>query len=117
MSDRKARSIHTEFTPEQRERWERAVEEEQRGRAENVARLPRLRAALEEDNISGQLRRAIVAGGLSLPQLAKQAAVPVETLDDFMAGDAPLDSDALARVAAVLGYELTPVSISEASQE
>lgn len=117
MSERKARSIYTEFTSEERERWQRAVEEEQKAQADNLARLPRLQAALEEDNISGQLRRAIVAGGVTLPQLAKQAAVPVEALDDFMAGDAPLDSDALARVAAVLGYELTPVSASEPTHE
>lgn len=110
MSERTARSIHTEFTPEERERWQRAVEEEQKARGDNLARLPRLQAALEEDNISGQLRRAIVAGGITIPQLADQAAVSVEALDDFMAGEKPLDSDSLARVAAILGYELTPVS-------
>ena len=114
---RKARLIHTEFTPEERDRWQRAVEEEQKARADNLARLPRLQAALEEDNISGQLRRAIVAGSVTLPQLASRAAVLVEALDDFMVGDAPLDSDALARVAAVLGYELTPVSASEPTHE
>ena len=110
MSERKSRSVHTQFTPEERDRWQHAVEEELNARADNLARLPRLRAALEEDNVSGQLRRAIVAGAMPLPVPASRAAVPVRVLDDFMAGDAPLDSDALARIATVLGYELTPVS-------
>ena len=114
MKERNARSVHTQFTPEERERWQRAVEEEQNARADNLARLPRLQTALEEDNVKGQLRRAIVAGGLTLPQLAERAALSVEALDDFMAGDRPLDSDALARVAAVLGYGLTPVTASGA---
>lgn len=99
MPDRRLR----EFTPELRERWLRAVEEEERARPANSRRALRTFAAIEEQTFSGELRRAIIASGIHVQEIAKRAQVPFDALDAFMGGDAPLDSDAINRIVRTLG--------------
>lgn len=78
---------------------------------ENVARAQRSLAAIQEESLSGELRRAIVAAvhhGTSVRHVAEQAGVPFEILNAFMGGNATLDSEQFSRVAAVLDCHLVP---------
>jgi hypothetical protein len=102
MSERKQ---HT-WTAEEQARWRAGVEEELQAMPENIARAKRFRAALAEPGVAGQLRRAIVDRHIRTADLAEQAGVSFESLDGFLFGESPLDSDAFARVAAALRYEL-----------
>ena len=108
MDKREIRRVHGTFTPEQRQRWLHAVAEEEAARPDNLARLERRRAAMAEQSISGELRRAIAGCGLRLHDLARRSDVPAAALSDFMAGDAPLDTDQVSRIAAVLDCHLAP---------
>lgn len=103
--------IIRQLTPEERERWLQAVEEEEHAMPENIARGQRSLAAIQEESLSGGLRRAIVAAvhsGSSVRNVAEQAGVPFETLNAFMGGNATLDSDQFSRVGAVVKCELVP---------
>ena len=106
MSERK---IHTP-TDEESARWRQAMEEELLAKPDNVAYAKRFRAALAEQSISGQLRRAIVGRRIPLPELAQQSAVPLDALEGFLDGERTLESDAFARLAAALRYELVEVA-------
>lgn len=94
------------WTAEEAARWRAGVEEELQGKSENIARGKRLREALAEQNVAGQLRRAIVDSRTGLAELSEHSGVPHAALDAFLFGESPLDSDAFARVAAALRYEL-----------
>lgn len=104
----------SKYTPEQIEemtrRWDRGIEQEQAARHANLARDKRFWAAMQEQNFSGQLRRALFDSGIDPAEIARRADVPLTELADFQAGDAPLDSDAVGRLLRVLNYELTPAS-------
>ena len=99
-------------TPEEveaiKERWRRAAAEEEAARPANVARDRRLHEALQEQSLSGELRRAVFDSGLDVAVIADQARVPMKSLADFMTGDAPLDTDAAGRIASVLNCHLVP---------
>ncbi|HUQ68689.1 MAG TPA: hypothetical protein VM165_04150 [Planctomycetaceae bacterium] len=68
----------------------------------------RRQIAMSDNSISGQLRRAISQSRLRYEPLALEAGVSFEELADFMAGDAPLPSTAIDRLAAVLHQTLVP---------
>ncbi|MBW3542573.1 MAG: hypothetical protein KY476_20105 [Planctomycetes bacterium] len=93
--------------------WEAAVDEEERAIPENRARGRQFFTALREQTLAGQLRRAISASPMRLAEVAEKAGVSPDALKAFMFGDAPLDSDAFGRVAAVLSCELAPAEKSQ----
>jgi len=86
------------------------VDQAEAERPDMIDRDRRRRAALQEPGVAGQLRRAIAAAGIRSPELAQRAGIPLAALSDFLAGDAPLDTDTAARLADVLRYELVPIS-------
>lgn len=102
MDKREIRRAHRTPTTEERERWLRARDEEEQAIPENIARLERRRTATAEQTTSGELRRAIASCGLRMHDLAQRSGVPVETIDDFMCGDAPLDFESLRRICVAL---------------
>lgn len=110
MIERPKRTIR-QLSPEERERWLRAVQEEELAMPRNIAGAQRSLAAIQEESLSGELRRAIVAAvhtGTRVRDVAEQAGVPFETLNAFMGGNATLDSDQFSRVGAVLDCHLVP---------
>lgn len=66
---------------------------------EMLERAARRRAALAEQNVSGQLRRAIAASGSHYEALCAQSGITFDQLTDFMAGDAALTSRDVDRLA------------------
>jgi hypothetical protein len=95
------------LTPEQLERLRAAQQQEQADRPQAVEQYHRLSVAAEEQSLSGALRRAIHRGDLPLPVLAERANVAVMKISEFLGGEAPLASDEMDRIAAVLGYRFT----------
>lgn len=59
--------------------------------------------------IAEQLKKAIVASGLSLYSLAKQAETTPEQIGRFLKGERDMRMETASRIAAVLGLELTPI--------
>ncbi len=97
---------HVELTPQQREQRRKAVAEEEAGRPANVAAHHARQAAAKEPGLSGDLRRAINASGRRPEELAAAAGIDLHLLSDFRAGTAVLPSDAVDRLAEVLGLRL-----------
>jgi hypothetical protein len=62
--------------------------------------------ARQEPTLSGSLRQAIHDSGLSLEAVADQAGVAPLLLDEFLTAERTLTSDALDRLARVLGCSL-----------
>lgn len=102
MDKHEIRRSHRTLTEEERQRRQRAFEEEEQAIPENIARLQRCRAATAEQTTSGELRRAIASCGLRMHDLAERAGVSAETIDDFMCGDAPLDFESIRRICITL---------------
>ncbi|MGH7201445.1 MAG: helix-turn-helix domain-containing protein [Planctomycetaceae bacterium] len=107
---REARRIHRELTEDERSRLQQARAEVEREKPQIIERGRRIRQAVEEDTVSGQLRRAMAESELRTEELAEQVGIDRQSLADFMAGDSTLDSDTLSRIAALVGYELQPIS-------
>jgi len=68
------RRVHLRFTPEQRNAWQAAVEEELAAKDENIAHLRKVRAAAEQPGFFGDLRRAIVLSRRPAGELANRSA-------------------------------------------
>jgi hypothetical protein len=90
-----------------------SAEELQRLRAAADAELPefieraeRRRRAMEEQNVSGQLRRAIADDGFRFQALAAAAGVSTQEIADFMTGDIALPSTAVDLLAAEMHQKL-----------
>jgi hypothetical protein len=94
------------FTPEQRNEWRAAVEEELAAKDENLAHLRKVHAAAEQPGFFGDLRRAIVLSRRPLPELAQQIGVAPRVFSDFQAGEAELPSAALDRLIETLDLRL-----------
>jgi len=110
------RRIHVELTPEQREAWRQAAEEEQANKEETIARFHRMQAAEKEPGFLGDLRRAINASGHRTIKLPEEIGVEARLLGDFRTGEADLPADAIARLVDVLHLRLMqeiPASQSE----
>lgn len=75
---------------------------------EILERLRRQEVAIQEQSVSGQLRRAILETKLLYPDLCRLSGVTLEELDDFMTGE-PVSTKVFDRLAAAMKYELTPV--------
>lgn len=97
-----------ELTPEQQARLAEARRQVERELPELIAQGRALRQAADETTLSGELRRAIHASELSLARIANEAGITLLQLDEFLTGEATLPSDAIDRLAALLGYELSP---------
>jgi hypothetical protein len=66
----------------------------------------RLHDAKREATMSGALRRAIHSSKILLPDLAEAADTDMETLDAFLTGEQPLDSDIMDRLTKILKLKL-----------
>lgn len=66
--------------------------------------------AASEETFSGHLRQAIHRGPLPLTVLMQRTGIDKNALVAFLRGDAPLPSDAIDRIAAVLGLALQPTA-------
>ncbi len=89
-----------------RESTQASRESHQKMLAEAEAALPgfleraeRRREAMGEQNVSGQLRRAIAEDGFRYGELAKLAGITPQELADFMTGDIALPSTVVDRLA------------------
>ena len=96
-----------ELTPEQQARLVEARRRVERELPELIVQGQALRKAAHEPTLSGELRRAIHASELSLARIADEAGITPLQLDEFLTSDATLPSDAIDRLAALLGYELS----------
>jgi hypothetical protein len=101
---------------EWRRNWEQALKETEVEKPELIAEGLKMRAAAEEPTLSGSLRRAVHKSSLSLPEIIERLETSPDEFSDFLTGDHSLPSDALDRLAAILGYELVPVGTEAESQ-
>ena len=75
---------------------------------ELIAKDQRLSDAMRERTPSAALRRAIHVSKILLPDLADRAGTDMDTLDSFLTGDQPLNSDIVDRLAMILKLRLAP---------
>jgi len=94
------------FTPQQRDEWKAAVEEELAGKEANVAHLRKVQAACEQPGFFGDVRRAMALSRRPIDELAAEIGVDSRLLSDFRAGDAGLPPAALERLIDTLGLRL-----------
>lgn len=95
-----------EATPQQRELIERVAAQIEAEKPDIVRRLQLCEAAQREPGFSGDLRRAIHAGGKPLDSLAAAAQMEVVRLCEFLEGTAELTSDQIRNIANELGLQL-----------
>jgi DNA-binding MarR family transcriptional regulator len=100
------RRVYLRFTPEQRNEWRAAVEEEMAAKEENIAHLRKIHAAAEQPGFFGDLRRAVLASRRPVHELAQQVGVDPRLFSDFQAGEAELPSAALERLVVTLDLRL-----------
>jgi len=98
--------VTIDFTAQQKNQWEAAVQEELAGKEENVVHLRKIQAAAEQPGFFGDLRRAIAASRRSVDELAAEIGVDQRLLSDFRAGDTELPATALERLVDTLGLRL-----------
>jgi hypothetical protein len=110
MSDNKAKRITRELTLEEQERVKRHRELIAKELPDLVQRDRMRKEAQQEPTLSGELRRAIHASELSLSAIASRAGMATLVLDEFLTGERTLRSDAMDRLATVLGLQLQRVS-------
>ncbi len=104
-----------EFTPELRERWETARDRVLAAKDEIAEEFRLVQEAGREPTFSGRLRRAIHGGPMLLDDLCKRVDVDLDLMGDFLRGEAALDSPAIDRLVAVLGWPA--VVAAEAPEE
>jgi DNA-binding phage protein len=98
--------VELRFTPEQKEQWQAAAQQELSDREENVAYFRKVTAAAERPGFSGDLRRAMASSGRPMEQLAAEIGVDSQHLSDSRAGDAELPAAALDRLIHALSLRL-----------
>lgn len=98
------------LTPSQiedlKKRWRRSVKEAEAEKPAIVERDKQLWEALDEQTLSGELRRFIFESSFNTRQIAERANVPLAALNGFLHGDASLDSEGFSRVAHLLDCHL-----------
>ncbi|MBA3312301.1 MAG: hypothetical protein M3552_13545 [Planctomycetota bacterium] len=102
-------------SPEETRRLDRMREQIAAELPELQLKGQRLRDAAEEPTLSGELRQAVHTSDISLMELVRRASIDPLVLDSFLTGDATLPSDAMDRLAAVLGCVLARIPSSKAS--
>src|SRR6266581_779864 len=73
---------------------------------ELIKKDQRLHDAMNERTHSSALRRAIHASKILLPDLADRAETDMDTLDAFLTGERPLNSDIIDRLTKILKLKL-----------
>ena len=89
-----------------KQRWRRAVKSVEAEKPALVERDKKFRAALDEQTLSGELRRAIFESPLNTAELSKRSSMPLNDLNGFLYGETLLDSEAFNRLAQVLDCRL-----------
>ncbi len=95
-----------QFTAQQKDEWQAAVQEELAGQTDNVAQQRKIKAAAEQPGFFGDVRRAILCSRRPVDELAAEIGVDGRLLSDFRAGDAELPAAALDRLINILGLRL-----------
>jgi ribosome-binding protein aMBF1 (putative translation factor) len=106
MNESRAKRVFRELTPSEKERLTKYREQIAQELPDLQARDQMRKDAREECTLSGELRRAIHASGLSLAELAAGTGITPILLDDFLTGERTLRSDVIDRLATLLGCEL-----------
>ena len=104
--------VHGTLPAEEVQRLQSLRKQLEAERPEIIERARQRAAAAAEGTLSGELRRAIAASPLRMAEVATRAGLSVEELVEFLNGKAPLNSDAIDRIAALLDYRLTPAQNS-----
>jgi hypothetical protein len=100
------RRVLLSFTPEQRDEWWAAVQQELTGKEENVDRFRKIQAAAQQPGFFGDVRRAILLSRRQIDKLAQEIGVDASLLSDFQAADAELPAGTLDRLLDLLGLRL-----------
>jgi transcriptional regulator with XRE-family HTH domain len=103
---RQARRISRPLSAAEKKRLRRAREQIAGELPDLAVREQMRKEAREEATLSGDLRRAIHASDLTLPEMAAKVGITPLLLDDFLTGERTLRSDVMDRFAEVLGYAL-----------
>ena len=116
MSDSRTRRLKT-LTPQQQATLERQRERIAAELPELLAQSELLHEAMQEETLSGQLRRAIHQSERPLGQVAAETGLTLRQLTDFLTGERTLRSDVLDRLNAIVGGRLVaaPKSPRQAS--
>ena len=109
MTDRQARHVSRELTPDERARLQYLREQIATELPDMIARDQLRKEARDEATLSGELRRAIHGSALSLSAIAQRAGIDRISLDEFLTGERTLRSDVMDRLASVLDYNLSSV--------
>lgn len=101
----------TPIDPEEmKQRWRRAVKNTEAEKPAILERDKKLWAALEEQTLSGELRRAIFKSPLNTAELSERSSVLLNDVNGFLYGETVLDSEAMSRIAQVLDCHLVSSS-------
>ncbi len=103
-------SFVIDLTPEQDAAQARAIEQEEAGKAETIARYQHLRKLMAEDSIFGVLRTTLEERDLPHDAVAREAGLERQRLTDFLWGDADLSAEEIDRLARALHLHLVPIS-------
>ena len=76
-----------------------------------VARNQLRAEAREEQTLSGGLRKAVYQSRRPLHQIAREAGIEAQHLDEFLTGERNLLSDVMNRLAKAVGVELRPATV------
>jgi hypothetical protein len=94
------------MTPEERAKWEQSLADYTAERPAIDAMMKSFRAAASEDSFSGHVRKVIHQSRIPLPSICRQAGIEWETLRAFLAGESPLPSDVIDRIAQVVRFDV-----------
>ena len=108
MTANRPQRTYRQFTPEERERWQKAKDEVLAERPQMIEKLRRLKEASREPNFSGALRTAIHRHPKLLPLIAVESGIPLIQLDELLTGERTMRSDSLDRLVEVLGFKFPP---------
>ncbi len=108
MNERQPRRTTRELTAAEQVRLQQLRDQIAAELPEMTARDQLRKEARAEATPSGDLRRTIHSSPLSLSAIARQARIDPIMLDEFLTGERTLRSDVMDRLAAILGYDLTP---------
>jgi hypothetical protein len=108
-----AKRTYVELSDEKRAQIQRAQAQVKEELPELAIRLRMANKAAEERTFSGALRRAIHASGFHLNYIADHASTTPLILDEFLTGEATLQSDVIDRLVALLNFKLVTSQMSE----
>ena len=97
------------MSPEEKEDWKRTCAIVEAEMPDIVRRRDMALAARQEPSLMGRLRDAVQTSDFSLNKIADETGVTLIELSEFLTGESSLPCPVLDQLAALLGYELTPV--------